>query len=310
MHPRNPLISVLIAAYNHESYLAYAIKSIWKQSHKNIEIIIVDDCSRDSTYDIAMEMKNRSPYPMKVFRNDENRGISYTFKRTFQLSTGDLISFLASDDFFLPKRFTSQLAAFENNSRLKIIYGNGYAYQDNQNVRPIHSEQVKILFAKTPDEIRDFLYTNVNPVFIQTLLAKRSFMEQFDFLNQNIIADDWYINTKVFENIKDQSEYTYIDEPLVCYRLHEHNVHKDIQRHTKLKLDYITQVTPRKFRRQAKANIYFDIAKKSLAAGYYKRSMKYWASSLKNKFMFSRAKFLIKLITTCCRRLIKQAGLP
>ena len=307
MHIQNSLISVLIASYNHESYLPRAIESIWEQSYKEIEIIIVDDCSTDNTYTIAMEMKNLAPCSMKVFRNDENRGISYTFKRAFQLSSGELISFLASDDFVSPRRFTSQLAAFKRDSQLQIVYGNGYAYQNNKQTRPIHSEQVKTLLTRPPAEIRNFLYTNVNPIFIQTLLARRSFMEQFDFLNEEIMADDWHLNTRVFENLKTQSEYAYIDEPLVYYRLHENNVHKNIQRHTKLKLDYIAQVTPKTLQRQAKANIYFDIAKKSLAAGHYKQSINYWVSSLKKEFMFSRAKFIIKIIRTYCRHLVKQA---
>lgn len=98
-----PLVSVLIPAYNHEKYIEQAIKSVIGQSYGNWELIIVDDCSSDDTYSkavrIVSELKGSYRLRCKVYRNDQNLGISKNFHKAFELSAGEYITFMASDNY-------------------------------------------------------------------------------------------------------------------------------------------------------------------------------------------------------------------
>ena len=71
----NPLISVIISAYNHQDYIARCLRSLIAQNIPNylFEIVIVDDCSDDSTFNIAQDFCHDSDCDIKIIRNNENR---------------------------------------------------------------------------------------------------------------------------------------------------------------------------------------------------------------------------------------------
>ena len=68
-----PLISVIIPVYNCEKYLTNSVKSVLNQSYKNMEIILIDDCSSDTSYIIAQELK-ASDERIVVLRTKQNSG--------------------------------------------------------------------------------------------------------------------------------------------------------------------------------------------------------------------------------------------
>ena len=66
-----PLISILIPVYNVEAFVKEAVLSICNQTYKNIEIIVVDDCSTDNTYNIVAELAIIDPR-IRLYKNDKN----------------------------------------------------------------------------------------------------------------------------------------------------------------------------------------------------------------------------------------------
>ena len=74
-----PLVSVVIASYNHRDYITETIHSIWRQNYSNIEVIVVDDCSPDDSWMLLQELSIQSPIPMKISRNLKNSGPAETF---------------------------------------------------------------------------------------------------------------------------------------------------------------------------------------------------------------------------------------
>jgi glycosyltransferase involved in cell wall biosynthesis len=91
-----PLFSVLIANYNNGKYLMDAINSINSQTYNNWEIIIVDDCSTDNSYDIYKEIENDSR--IHIYYNSINKGCGYTKRRCAELAVGEICGFLDPDD--------------------------------------------------------------------------------------------------------------------------------------------------------------------------------------------------------------------
>jgi GT2 family glycosyltransferase len=90
---QNPRVSVIIPTYNYGGFLAECVNSVFRQSEKNIEIIIVDDGSTDNTPDVVKSFKGRVKY---IFQ--ENKGLSAARNTGFKYASGDFVQLLDSDD--------------------------------------------------------------------------------------------------------------------------------------------------------------------------------------------------------------------
>lgn len=93
----NVFVSVLMTAYNREIYLAEAIESVVRQSYKNFELIIVDDCSSDNTAQIAADFQ-RKDSRIKLFVNEHNLGDYPNRNKAASYANGELFVYVDSDD--------------------------------------------------------------------------------------------------------------------------------------------------------------------------------------------------------------------
>lgn len=103
-----PLASVIMPAYNAEAFIAEAISSVLAQSISDWELIVIDDCSSDKTYEIAMRLQQQDPR-ICVLRNDANSGVAKTRNRGIDLAKGKYVAFLDSDDIWLPEKLARQI---------------------------------------------------------------------------------------------------------------------------------------------------------------------------------------------------------
>lgn len=120
-----PLISVLIPAYNCEKYIREAVESVINQTYKNIEIIICNDCSTDETFDILLNVEKQDSR-IKIISNEINLGYLRTFNKLLRCANGQYISFLDADDFLSSDKIDLQRKAFEGNPNLGLV-GCNYA---------------------------------------------------------------------------------------------------------------------------------------------------------------------------------------
>lgn len=103
-----PLVSVIMPAYNAEKYIDEAIGSVVNQTLTNWELIVIDDCSSDLTYQKAQEQA-RKDSRICVVQNDSNSGVARTRNRGIDLAQGAYIAFLDSDDVWHPEKLHRQL---------------------------------------------------------------------------------------------------------------------------------------------------------------------------------------------------------
>jgi len=106
----NPLISVLLSVYNDDKNIKKSIDSILSQSYKNIELLIIDDCSTDKTYEIINEIKDSR---VKIFRNKDNKGLTKSLNILIKESKGQILARQDSDDVSLPKRLEIQYSELQ-----------------------------------------------------------------------------------------------------------------------------------------------------------------------------------------------------
>ena len=98
--PTKPLVSIGIALYNHEYYIKECIDSILNQTYDNIEIIVIDDGSKDASYQSALHAFETNPIKRPyILKTRPNKGMCNTLNEIITLAKGEYISFVGSDDF-------------------------------------------------------------------------------------------------------------------------------------------------------------------------------------------------------------------
>lgn len=108
MNNNSPLVSVIIPNFNNGQYLSDCILSVIGQTYKNIEIVIVDDCSTDNSKRIILELVSKYKN-IKYIINDENKGVSSSRNIGLSLCRGDYVTTLDSDDIYYPNKIFSEM---------------------------------------------------------------------------------------------------------------------------------------------------------------------------------------------------------
>lgn len=117
---RYPMVSVILPSFNHENYVIEAIKSIENQDYPNIELIIIDDGSSDSSVTLIKNYCHEKSHK-RVFKT-RNTGVAKTLNEGINLSTGDFIAFFASDDVWHPEKIRLQVQHLTNTKTTKLIF--------------------------------------------------------------------------------------------------------------------------------------------------------------------------------------------
>jgi glycosyltransferase involved in cell wall biosynthesis len=104
----NPLVSVIMSAYNSENYIAKSIESITEQSYKNIEFLIIDDNSQDNTSEVIKDYE-KFDKRIKFISNQKNIGLTKSLNKAIKLSQGKLVARQDDDDISLPNRLEIQV---------------------------------------------------------------------------------------------------------------------------------------------------------------------------------------------------------
>ena len=117
------LVSVIVLVYNTERYLKRCVDSIVNQTYKNLELIIVDDCSTDGTREV---LKNEiEPIVHKVIYHKKNRGKGGALKTGIKYATGDVVIIQDADMEYNPKEYPNIVnAIFENQA--DVVYGSRF----------------------------------------------------------------------------------------------------------------------------------------------------------------------------------------
>jgi glycosyltransferase involved in cell wall biosynthesis len=110
-----PLVSVALPVYNGEKWLEQAISTLIKQSYKNIEIIIADDCSSDNSQKICEQYASKYPQ-IKFIKNETNLGAQGNFRKILHLSSGKYITYACQDDYWDENFISYLVEKLESNS--------------------------------------------------------------------------------------------------------------------------------------------------------------------------------------------------
>ena len=243
----NPLVSILIFSYNHEQYIAECLESILVQNYPNIELIVIDDCSPDKTWEIIENYKLRCKqklHNINFILKDTNKGLVDSINQGVNVATGDFILMCASDDKLASNKTISKLV----NTMRQLSKDYAIVSCDNQIIDENSSicywdknrENIYNKNKATYKSFGDFLkyerseinfasedYGSYKSILLGNYisngyLTKLKAFKEILPLNKNAI-DDWQIHLKMSKLYK----YKYFDEPLFAYRWHGANTMKN-----------------------------------------------------------------------------------
>ena len=110
---KKDLVSIIIPIYNGEKYIESAINSILSQTYDNYEVIIIDDYSKDNSYNIAKSFQNRK---IKVYKNNLEKGLAPARNCGIKKAKGKYIAFLDVDDVWNKDKLLKQVTFMRNNN--------------------------------------------------------------------------------------------------------------------------------------------------------------------------------------------------
>ena len=179
-----PLVSVLMTAYNREKYIAQAIESVLTSGYKNFELIIVDDGSKDNTVNIARSFAENDAR-VRLYVNEENLGDYPNRNQAAEYARGEYIKYLDSDDYFLPGGLEYCISMMINNP--EADWGMYYNLEYSSNTILSSRQSIHDHFFKKP-----FLLIGPGG----TILKKDFFFNVGKFPTIYGPANDLYFNLK------------------------------------------------------------------------------------------------------------------
>lgn len=214
--------SILIAHYNNFSYFRECYASLKSQTFQDIEIILVDDCSTDGSLEKIIELTSHDS-KVKIFENNENKGVGYTKRKCIELASGEICGFVDPDDAILKNAIEVSLKTYQNKNII-ATYSQIYLCNKALNIKKIFKATQKIengnpLFFNVRFEIAHF-FTFKKSAYIETIGINEELTSAVD--------QDLYL--KLYE----KGHFFYIPEPLYLYRLHEKGVSQEYSKKEKL----------------------------------------------------------------------------
>ena len=207
--------SILIAHYNNFEYFKDCYQSIISQTYKNFEVIILDDCSTDDSYE---KVKNlvKDDHRFKVFKNDENKGVGYTKGKLIELSTGEICGFLDPDDALTPNAIEESVKYYKNP---KIVATYSQMYLCNSSL-----EVIKIGKRNRSIKNNDPLFLNIFFEVSHFFTFRKDAYCKVETIRKDIrIAEDQDLYLKLYE----KGHFKFIKKPLYLYRQHNKGLSQD-----------------------------------------------------------------------------------
>lgn len=117
-----PLVTVIIPVYNHEQYIETALRSVFAQTYKPLEVIVVDDGSKDKSREVIHSLQ--AEFVFCYIENEKNLGLTKSLNLALKVSKGEYISILAGDDCWVPEKTAIQVPFMEANPKVAACSGN------------------------------------------------------------------------------------------------------------------------------------------------------------------------------------------
>lgn len=207
------LVSVVVPVYNGAEYLEKTVESILAQDYQNIELILVDDGSKDDSKQLITKLA-KLELRIKPFFNT-NGGVAYARNFGIKQSQGDFIAFCDQDDLWLPTKLSKQIPLFDNDN-VGLVYCGAIADY------VLYEKQSKPSFeGKQKGHVFEHL-VQLNMLTCCTAVARKKYLSQVDGFDDDralMGVDDWHLWLKLAM----VCEFDFVAEHLAVHVFHGDN---------------------------------------------------------------------------------------
>lgn len=211
-----PLVSVIIPNHNYGGYLSEAIDSALAQTHRSLEVLVVDDGSTDQSSEVLRRYEGR----LRVIRQARG-GVAAARNRGAQESRGELLAFLDADDRWLPQKLQRQLERLRHDPALGLVHC-GARLIDAAGHRL--AEVMEGVAGRVVEDLLFFRRAGVVTGGSGMLLSRQVFEEAGGFDTRLSTSADW----DFFFRVGLRRPFGFVAEPLVQMRVHERNMRSNI----------------------------------------------------------------------------------
>ncbi|OJA06010.1 hypothetical protein QHL1GM_11785 [Halomonas sp. QHL1] len=200
-----PTVSVIIPVYNRAHLLHRALDSVVAQTFKDIEILVIDDCSRDDPYSVIKEYND---FRIKYIRQKENRGVAEARNRGLREAQASFVAFLDDDDEWYPEKIAKQVALFQKSSSdIGVVY---------TGVETICDGEIKDLFLASyrGNIYPHMLVKNLLHAGASSAMIRKNIIRSVGFFDETLPAVEDY---DYWLRISRFYSFDFIEEPLVRY---------------------------------------------------------------------------------------------
>ncbi|HUU43234.1 MAG TPA: glycosyltransferase, partial [Planctomycetota bacterium] len=281
---REPLVSVVMPAYNTGRFIAQAIRSVLRQTWTHWELIVIDDGSTDDTAAVVATFSD----PRIRCISRENTGLSAARNEGIRRARGEYIAFLDSDDLWFPEKLAAQAKILEEDPEAGLTYSN-YWFVDEDGVR---TGAPRFSFARLADGwcLEKLLVRNavLGPT---TVVLRRSVLDRVGLFHTDLRAsEDWDMWRRVAVHCK----FRYLPRALGAYRIRRGSLtgrHDLMGRCERMVMDRafadpeVKQRIPadrrRRLRRRADAVHFYNIGSRQLRAGDVAQAVRSFMRSMR-----------------------------
>lgn len=252
--------SIVIANYNNSNFIEECINSLKSQTYKDIEIIFFDDNSKDNSINVIEKFSNIKILQNKTQTKYGSLNQINAFKKSIEISTGDIIFFLDSDDYFKKDKIEKIINFFLKNNEKKIVFD-----------FPIILKQNKKINIKKKNNFFNTYWGYIHPTSCISI-RKEFINELFENIVNEKFTDIW-LDLRILLFSKYINKYNVIEENLTFYRQHEGNVSSKFKKFNKFW-----------WKRRSQAHDYFFNLMK-LNNINTKKNLDFYVTKLVNKFI-------------------------
>lgn len=210
-----PQATVIMPCYNHGRFVRESVEFILAQTTTDLELIVVDDCSKDDSVSVLRELA-RGDARLKLILHDKNLGASRSRNDGLRIARGDFIGFCDADDLWKSDKLESQIKLLVDNPVYDVTYCDSEIIdQTGKPTGELFSQQFPLPKTPSGNLFEQLLVTNF--INMQTVFVRRSALGESIFFDEEIKwVEDWW----QWIRLSRKHQFLYDERPMAQYRVH------------------------------------------------------------------------------------------
>lgn len=215
--PRAPTVSVVVPSYNHAPFIARSLRAILKQSLLPLELIVIDDGSKDDSLKIIERALADCPFDAELIARP-HRGLTATLNEGLGRSRGEYFAYLASDDVWLPAFLEARVACLQARPSAVLAYGHTFVINEDDEIIEHSGDWARY----TDGDVRRMLLHQIVP-FSPSVVYRGDAARNHQW-NERANLEDY----DMYLRLSGAGEFAFDPKPLCAWRSHRYNQSRNL----------------------------------------------------------------------------------